>query len=169
MAGADQITATVASRSFSAAAVAVVGASGAVVLYIWDDLLWAAPIAALVHLVGAFVAFAIFAALYGAGSYVIAMWGVRAYERRATRPSRMAGWVAHAGDARRGRWGERLLRTGRAAGFLFSSFALGGILTTWLLRYAGVECGIARLAALSSAVFALTFVGFYTGLFELIT
>jgi hypothetical protein len=169
VAGVDQITATTVSRNVSAAAVAAVGVSGAVALYLWDDLLWAAPIGAAVHLVGAFAAFAVFAALYGAGSYVIAMWGVRAYERRAVRPSRLAGWVAHAGEARRGRWGDRWLRTGRTAGFLFSSFALGGVLTTWLLRYAGVKKDIARLAAVSSAVFAVTFVGFYAGLFGLIT
>ena len=169
MAGVDRITASAASGNVTAAALAGVGACGVVVLYVWDDLLWAAPIGALVHLVGAFVAFAIFAALYGAGSYVIAMWGVRAYERRAQEPSRLAGWVARAGEARRGRWGERLLRAGGKVGFLVSSFALGGVLTTWLLRYAGVDRGIARVAALSSLVFALTFVGFYAGLFGLVT
>jgi hypothetical protein len=169
VAGVEQITPTAANRNVSAAAVAAVGACGAVVLYVWDDVLWAAPIGAVVQLVGALAAFAVFAALYGVGSYAIAMWGVRAYERRATRPSRLAEWVARARDARRSRWGERLLRSGRAAGFLISSFALGGILTTWLLRYAGVEEGIARLAAMSSAIFGLTFAGFYAGLFGLIT
>jgi hypothetical protein len=167
--GVEQITVTAASRNVSAAAVAGVGACGAVALYVWDDVLWAAPIGAAVHLTGALAAFAVFAALYGAGSYAIAMWGVRAYERRGVGPSRLADWVARARDARRGRWGERLLRTGRTAGFLVSSVALGGILTTWLLRYAGVEEGIARLAAASSAVFGLTFAGFYAGLFGLIT
>ena len=169
MAGVDRFAGTVARGNVSAAAVAAVGACGAVALYVWDDVLWAAPIGALVQLVGAYVTFVIFAALYGAGSYVIAMWGVRAYERRAVRPTRLAGWVDRAGQVRRGRWGDRLLRAGGKAGFVVSSFALGGVLTTWLLRYAGVKKGIARIAAVSSFVFAITFVGFYAGLFGLIT
>jgi hypothetical protein len=151
-----------------AGALALPGVLVALALYLWDDILWAAPIAAAEHLVGASATFALFTLAYGLGSYAVAMLGVRAYDRRATRPSRLAVALARSGEARQARFGHRLLRAGGAAGFVLSSFALGGILTTWFIRYSGVREGIGRMAALSSAIFAVTFVGFYTGLFRLI-
>jgi hypothetical protein len=119
--------------------------------------------------VGGLAAFVLFTLVYGVGSYGVAMLGVRAYDRRATRPSRLADALARSAGARRARFGDRLLRAGSALGFALSSFALGGILTTWFLRYSGVRDGIERLAALSSAIFAVTFAGFYAGVFGLIT
>jgi hypothetical protein len=157
------------SSTAAAGALAVPGVLAAVALYVWDDVLWAAPIAAAEHLLGAVAAFMLFTLVYGVGSYVVAILGVRAYDRRATRPSRLANALARSGEARRARFGDRLLRAGSATGFVLSSFALGGILTTWFLRYSGVRDGIERLAALSSAIFAVTFAGFYAGLFGLIT
>lgn len=156
------------SSAAGAGALAVPGVLVAVAVYLWDDVLWAAPIAAAEHLIGAATTFALFTVVYGVGSYVVAMLGVRAYDRRATRPSRLADALARSADVRRARFGDRLLRAGNAAGFALASFALGGILTTWFLRYSGVRDGIERLAALSSAIFAVTFVGFYAGIFALI-
>jgi hypothetical protein len=156
------------SSAVGAGALALPGALAAVALYVWDDVFWAAPIAAAEHLVGAAATFIGFALVYGVGSYAIAMLGVRAYDRRAASPSRLAAALARTGEVRRARLGNRLLRAGSAAGFVLSSFALGGILTTWFLRYSGVTDGIGRLAALSSAIFAVTFVGFYAGIFGVI-
>ena len=136
-----------------------------VILYIWDDALLAAPVVAVTGLAGPLVALGIFTIVYSIGSYVLAVLAVRAYDRRATgRPSRLADWLTQQGEKPRTAWARRLLGSGKVIGFVVSSFALGGIITTWLIRYGGRREGIERIAAMSSLVFGVTFTAMYTGL-----
>jgi len=136
-----------------------------VVLYLWDDVLLAAPVVALTKLAGPWVAFGVFSIVYALGSFVLALLAVRAYERRsAGQPSRFAGWLTRQTERSRKTWARRVLASGKAIGFVVSSFALGGILTTWLIRYGGRRRGIERVAALSSLIFGATFAAMYTGI-----
>lgn len=147
----------------------VSGSAVAVALYVWDDVLLAAPILAVARLVGAPSAFCLFALVYGTGSFVLALLAVRAYDRwSAGTPSHLASWLASREGSARAQWVERVLHSGKAFGFIISSWALGAILTVWLLRYSGRTENLTVLAALSSLIFGLTFVGFYSGLFQLI-
>lgn len=143
---------------------ALAAAVSVVVLYVWDDALFAAPVIAVTGLAGPLTAFGIFAVLYSVGSYILAVLAVRAYDRRAAgRSSRLADWLAGHGQGRRTAWGRRLLDSGKVVGFIASSFALGGIITTWLIRYGGRREGIERIAAMSSLIFGITFTAMYTG------
>jgi hypothetical protein len=136
-----------------------------VILYIWDDVLLATPVVAATGLAGPLAAFGIFTILYSIGSYVLAVLAVRAYDRRAIgRSSRLADWLTQQGEKPRTAWARRLLDSGKVVGFIASSFALGGIITTWLIRYGGRREGIERIAALSSLVFGITFTAMYTGI-----
>ena len=144
---------------------AVGAATSVVVLYVWDDALLAAPVVAVTGLAGPWMAFGIFSILYSIGSYVLAMLAVRAYERRAAGgSSRLSEWLTHQGQRRRASWARGLLESGKVLGFVVSSFLLGGIITTWLIRYSGREEGIERIAAMSCLVFGVTFTAMYTGI-----
>jgi len=152
-------------RSQWVAGSAIAAALAVVVLYIWDDALLAAPIIAVTGLTGPWVALATFSVLYGVASYGLALLAVRAYDRRAEgRPSGLADWLARQGEKRRTAWASRFLESGKVIGFVVSSFALGGIVTTWLIRYSGRRDGIERIAAVSCAIFGITFTAMYTGL-----
>lgn len=147
----------------------VAGALVVVALYLWDDLVFAAPVVATAAWIGPLPAFLVLAPLYAVGSWVIALAAVRAYERSSQgRPSRLARWLESQRRRQRSTWGRRLLESGRLLGFVVSSFLVGGILTTWFLRYSGRRDGIRRLAAWSCGIFGVGFVGVYTGLASVI-
>jgi len=140
-----------------------------VAVYIWDDVLFAAPIVAGVAAFGVWPAFVLFSVVYALGSYVIALWAVRAYDRASEgRPSRLASWLQRQQQRDRGRWGRRLLESGKLLGFVASSFLVGGILTTWFIRYSGRREGIRRIAAFSCAIFGVTFTAMYVGVGRLL-
>lgn len=141
---------------------------GVAALYVWDDLIFAVPIAAVTGVLGAWAAFAIFVPIFFVGSTVLALLAVRLYERSSHgEPSRLERWLEAQAASRRGRFAERVLRTSGAAGFVLASFVLGGVVTTWLIRYAGRRQGIERVAVASSLIFAVGFVAMYTGIFGL--
>src|ERR687896_369876 len=89
------------SPAAAAGALALPGALVAVALYLWDDALWAAPIAAAEHLVGGLAAFVFSPLVRGGASTGVGWLGVPAYARRATRPSRLADALARSAGARR--------------------------------------------------------------------
>ena len=94
---------------------------------------------------------------------------VRAYDRAsAGQPSGVERWLSRQAESSTGRSGQRLIRTTSSVGFVLASVVIGGILTTWLIRVGGRRQGLTRIAALSSALFAMGFVGLYTGVFGLI-
>jgi len=139
------------------------GVASVIAIYFWDDALLAAPIIATDQMWGALPAFAIFSVLYALGSLLIAMWVVRLYDREASpQGNRLSRWVEAQSARRRSRWGERLVHAGTATAFVASSIVIGGILTTWFLRASGRRQGIRRLAAVSCAIFGVTFAASYT-------
>ncbi|HSL57429.1 MAG TPA: hypothetical protein VK866_06270, partial [Acidimicrobiales bacterium] len=95
------------------AAVALVG------VYLWDDLIFAAPVVAASAWLGPLVAFALLAPVYAIVSWIVAMAAVRAYERAsAGEPSRFATWLEHQRTRQRSAWGARLLDGGKLVGFV---------------------------------------------------
>jgi len=148
---------------------AVLGVLGVILVYIWDDLIFAAPVIATAGWLGAWPSFLIFSVLYGSGSFLLAMAAVKAYEKWSHgESSRLANWLDHQSHSRRGVWASRLMAGGKVLGFVASSFVLGAIATTWLIRYAGRRENLAGVAAVSSAIFGVTFVGSYAGIAALI-
>lgn len=140
-------------------------------LYLWDDLFWAAPIVAVSRRVGPLWTFVSFVLLYGLGSFVISLWIVRLHDARSgsrsgVRTSRLAQWLDRQEQRARKRRTVRMLAAGRALGFALSSWLLGAIVTTWLLLHLDRRRNITSRSALSSAIFAVTFVGSYVGIFE---
>jgi hypothetical protein len=144
---------------------AIGGALSIVAVYLWDDALFAAPIIAATSWLGAVPAFLILSVVYSLASLVLALLAVRVYDRRTgNEPSRFARWLEHQGESRRSSWVKRLLLSGKIVGFVLSSFLIGGIVTTFLIRYSGRTDRITTLAVLSSVIFGVTFVGFYSGI-----
>jgi hypothetical protein len=143
---------------------------GVVVYTIWDEALLSGPIVAATGWMGPWPAFVVFALLYGTGGFVLALLVVRAYARRlGDNPSRLERWVEHEADNRRQRWARTLLLRSGWPGFAVASFALGPIVTTWLLYSAGRRRdAVPAVALTSSAVFAVTFVAPYVGVGRLI-
>lgn len=147
----------------------VAGVLGVVALYVWDDLLLAAPVVAVAGWLGPWASFVIFTAVYGAGSFVLAMIAVRSYERYSSgEPSALARFIEAQTTGRRGRIARRLVEGGKVVGFVVSSIVLGGIATTWLIRYAGRTDRIAAIGAASCAVFGVGFAGTYAGVAALV-
>lgn len=139
-------------------------AASVVVFYVWDDVLLASPVIAVTGILGPWVTFAVFSTLYSIGSFALALAGVRAYERwNQGAPSRFAEWLTRQSDRRRAGWGRRVLDSSKILGFVGASFALGGVVTTFFVRYGGRRDGIERIAALSSLIFGITFTALYTG------
>jgi hypothetical protein len=162
-----RITAEADIRTFLGRVAAV---SGFVIYTIWDEALLSGPVVATAAWMGPWPAFALFALLYGTGGFLLAVLVVRAYARRlGQRPSRLERWVEReAGDGRQ-RWARSLLLRSGWLGFAVASFALGPVVTTWLLFAAGRRReSVTAVAFASSAVFAVTFVAPYVGVGRLI-
>ena len=160
-------TGTVDARSW-ARRVAVV--AGLVVYTIWDEALLSSPVVASVGWIGAWPTFLVFSLLYGTGGFVLALLVVRAYARRlAGEPSRLERWVEREADDGRQRWARRLLLRSGWPGFAVASFALGPIVTTWLLYAAGrLRHRVVAVALAASAIFGVTFTAPYCGLGRLL-
>jgi hypothetical protein len=147
----------------------VAAAAGVAALYVWDDLLLAAPIVAAASVWGAFSAWIIFSILYGGGSLVFATMAVHAYDRvRSGKPSRLAHWLQSHTEGRRGSWGRRLIDGGQLVGFVLSSFLLGGIVTTWLVRVVRPDKPVMATAVASCTIFGVTFTAQYAGIAALV-
>jgi hypothetical protein len=144
--------------------------AGFVAYTIWDEALLSGPVVAATAVIGPWPAYVAFAALYGTGGFVIALLVVRAYRRRlGARTSRLQGWVEREAASRRQRWARRLLDRSGWGGFAIASFALGPVVTTWLLYAAGRHRErVVGVALASSVVFALTFVAPYVGIGRLL-
>ncbi|MCU1455254.1 MAG: hypothetical protein JWN46_3400 [Acidimicrobiales bacterium] len=138
---------------------------GVIVVYLWDDLLFAAPVLAATRWWGPGVAFVVLAPAYFGGSVALALLAVRAYDRSTTgTPSRMARWLERQALGRRGRVGGSLMGAASVLGFVVGSVMLGGVLTTWMVRFSGRRGSMVPVALLSSAIFAVGFVGTYSGI-----
>ncbi len=144
--------------------------AGIVIYTIWDEALLSGPVVAAAGWIGPWPAFALFTVLYGTGGFVVALLVVRAYARRlAGETSRLERWVEREADDGRQSWARRLLLRSGWVGFAVASFALGPIVTTWLLYAAGrLRTRVVGVALASSAIFAVTFVAPYCGLGRLL-
>lgn len=133
---------------------------------IWDEALLSTPVVLSAGWIGPWPAFVLFVALYGSLGLLITMIVIRSYRRRlGARTGRLENWVERGAKAQRYRWARRLLINSGWPGFAVASFALGPIVTTWLLVASGrVKGEVARTAFASAAIFAVTFVGPYCGL-----
>jgi hypothetical protein len=144
--------------------------AGLVVYTIWDEALLSTPVVAATGWLGAWPAFLLFAVLYGTGGFVISLLVVRAYARRlGGEESRLERWVEKEAEDGRQRWARRLLLRSGWVGFAVASFALGPIVTTWLLYAAGRHRPrVVAVALASSAIFGVTFVAPYCGIGRLL-
>ena len=144
--------------------------AGLVVYAIWDEALLSSPVVASVGWIGAWPTFVAFSTLYGTGGFVLALLVVRAYARRlGGESSRLERWVEREADDGRQRWARRLLLRSGWVGFAVASFALGPIVTTWLLYAAGrLRHRVVAVALASSVIFGVTFTAPYCGLGRLL-
>lgn len=151
-------------------AMIVVGALGSVAIYVWDDLLFAAPVVGFAAAKGSWLAFAVFVPLYIAWSLPVSLLGVKAYNMysEGKPPSKLALWLENEAEGGKHKFTRKLLSAGSKIGFVFSCFAIGAVVTTFFIRYSGKKEGMPRVAILASITFSVTYVGFYAGLFKVI-
>ena len=147
----------------------VSGAVAYLLVYAWDDMIFAVPVAAATAWFGPWTAFLVLSVVYAGGSYLLAMLVVRAYRHRADRQSgRLMRVLGQQSEKSHGLAARRVLTAGRYVGFVLSSVFAGGILTTYFLRRAGRTHNLKMLAAVSCAIFGVSFVGWYAGIFSLV-
>ena len=145
------------------------GAAGAAALYVWDDLLLAAPLVAVASVWGPLLTWIVFSIGYALASFALSLAAVSVFDRVGTgRPGKMARWLQAQTEGRRGRWGRRLISGGQIVGFVLASFLLGGIVTTWLTRILRPDRPAVPTALASSAIFGLTFCAQYAGIAALV-
>ena len=138
-------------------------------LLISNDALLAAPIAGVTKAAGAWVAFALFASMYSIAGFILALLALQAYERYSRgEPSRLATWLERQVASRRVSWATPLAQGGRIVGFVAASVVVGGVVTTWLIRYSGRRDHLVPIAALSSTIFGIAFAATYAGIFRLV-
>ncbi len=147
-----------------------VGAGAVVVaLYVWDDVLLATPIVVTSGWLGPGLAFVLLTPVFFVVSTALAVAAVRAHERATRgRPGRLERSLRRQLDHRRGRLATELMRATGLISFVLASTLLGGTVTTWLIRCGGRRHGMIAVAATSSAINAVTFVGLYSGLVALV-
>lgn len=147
----------------------IIGIGVVIALWFAGDVVLAAPIAAATKLGGSWFAFVVFSVVYSVGSFVLALLALRAYERYSRgEPSRLATWLDRQATSPRARWARPLAQGGRVVGFVVGSIVIGGVLTTWFIRYSGRRQGLVAVAAASSTIFGVTFTATYAGLFHFV-
>lgn len=138
--------------------------AGIAVAGIWDEIVFAAAPIYLTTRWGGLPAFLVLAPAYAIfGTAVsIALFGrVRGRYVRPTRAQAFVSrWAATTEDSRI----RRRLVAGGFVGFVLASWLLGGILTAFILHNLGLRRNRAILFATANAIWAVTFVGQYTGL-----
>ena len=130
-----------------------------------EELLLAPPIVAATAIIGPFLAFIVFALLYGA--IHLAASGLVIRGIRNPTGSRFEHWVER--TAREGGRGKVLLASGKLTGFAVAAFVLGGFLTTYIALRLRLfpNTKPLRVAVAASAIFSVSFAAIYTGLGEL--
>ncbi|MCU1352205.1 MAG: hypothetical protein JWM05_1414 [Acidimicrobiales bacterium] len=143
---------------------------GVIALYLWDDILFAAPILGATRWWGPGLAFVVLTPVYFSGSVLLSLLAIRAYEHAvAGRTSRLERWLENQARGRRGRLGDSVMKATSAVSFVAASVLLGAVLTTWMIRYSGRRKRMLPVVLASSAIFAVGFVGMYSGLFGLLS
>jgi len=140
--------------------------AGIAVSILWDEALYSGPVVAASAVLGAWPAFFLFSILYGSGGFLLSRALAKSYQKRlGSTEGRLQRWADHDADSRHGRWIRRQFAQVGWPGFVLASFALGPLATTWLAVSSGrVRGSPNRVAAASSVIFAVTFVGSYCGL-----
>lgn len=139
------------------------------VALVLDELFFSTPVVATTARLGAVRTTALLSPIY----FVVGLLGcwivLRIYDRNTgTSSGVLERWATRLANSRHGRAAHRLLRGARIPGFLISAAVLGGPPTVWALRSFGLRRSVWALAVLSSAIFAVTFVGIYAGVASLV-
>lgn len=141
---------------------AVVG--GIAIAGLWDEIVFAAAPVYLTTRWGGGAAFLVLTPSYAVFGTVVSLLLFGRRVGRHTKPNRAQQFIA--------RWAERTedskirrrLVAGSLVGFLLAGWLLGGILTSFVLHSLGIRRHRAEWFAAANVIWAVTFVGQYTGI-----
>lgn len=149
-------------------AAAIAGLAGITVAAIWDEVFFAAPAVALTARIGGIAAFLFLLPLYVAFGTGVSLLLVGRKQREHRVQSRLEIFIDSMAKKTENSRIRRKLVAGTAMGFFLSSWLLGGILTSWLLRVVGLKNNVPAWAIASNIIWAITFLAQYTGIAALI-
>ncbi len=146
----------------------VASAIGLAIAGFWDEVFFAAPAVYLTAKIGAWSTLAILIPIYivvGSGISVFIIGTKQRKYAKAGRVERMVNSMAEKTQNSRIR---RQLVAGSLVGFFLAAWLLGGILTSWILRLVGIRQHVLRWALAANTIWAVMFVGQYSGIAALI-
>lgn len=151
------------------AAATAFGAVAFLVTYLWESI-WAIPIFAFTAFTGPILATLVLVPLYAEVEFWLSMKYVKIHQQRFAKkehesPSRLGTWLEKKAESldetRLGKWVRRLLKSGKATGFVLASFLAGGLPVTVFLYHKGERQNLRSIARLSCWIFGATFVPIY--------
>ncbi len=138
--------------------------AGVVAAGLWDEVVFAAAPVYLTTRWGGVAAFLVLTPAYAIFGTMVALvlFGRRRgrYASDTRAQAFVARWASSTEDSRI----RKRLVAGGAIGFFLASWILGGILTCFILHSLGVRRSRSALFAMANVIWAITFVGQYTGL-----
>jgi hypothetical protein len=133
---------------------------------VWDEVFFAAPAVALSAQLGLWPALATLVPAYWLLGSSLSLLVVRA--PKSGGGGRFETMVANMAAKTEGGRIRRALVAGSLVGFVLASWILGGILTSWVLGAGGMRHRLSQWVIAANAIWAVTFVGQYAGIGELI-
>lgn len=137
-------------------------------LWFWDEAIFVAPVAAVTAVVGPFYGWIIMATCYFLLFFGLSIVTLNRFQQR--RPGKLGDWVeTQLARSKKGRL-YPFVKSGTAGAIVASCFFLGGLITSHLVFRLKLwpATSMVTTAALCNFLFAIVWVGFYSGLLTII-
>lgn len=148
------------------AALTTAAVAAGVALFIFDELLFGAPVLAVTKWIGAWPAFLALVPIYFAFDFMLGtltLEGVKRWQASG-RQNKWSKKFSETRDTNVGKFSYWLVVSGGTVGFIVCSFLGTALLTMPIIYLLGRRQNLRVLTALSAAIYALTFVGQYAGI-----
>lgn len=144
------------------------GILGGFVLWFWDEAIFVAPIAAVTAWIGPLLGWVIMASLYFVLFFGLSVLTLQNYKRN--RKQGLSVWIERQIRASQKSRFYKFIETGKNGAIAMSCFFLGGLITANLVYRLRLwpNVSVVTTSLVCNAIFAITWVGFYSGAFGLL-